>query len=73
MIENQELLQLLSDVGLPRFYKIFLEENVSAKSIWNLTGDDLRGIGLKLGDIKEFDAAKQKYEGIKLFWLVSIH
>ena len=64
-VENEELLQLLTSLGLDNYYHTFLEENLTAENIWKLTNDDLTSMGIALEDVKKFTDAINMHEGIK--------
>ena len=63
--ENIVLLQLLADIGIPHVYDKFLDEEISSKTIWKLTEQNLRDMGLKWGSINKFKDAYQRSKGIK--------
>ena len=72
-VKNEELLQLLTSLGLDNYYHTFLEENITAENIWKLTNDDLTSMGITLEELKKFAEAKNMHEGIKSVVLLNMN
>ena len=66
--EDNELLELLTVIGISHEYHKFLKEEISSKSIWKqLANEDkkLRHMGLTWGSISKFNEAYQRSKGRK--------
>ena len=52
--ESDEKLKMhLKRIGLSKYYDLFIEEEIRMKHFWVLNDDDLKYLGVKLGDRKE--------------------
>ena len=54
---SRELRELLSGEGLDDLYELFVTEEIEASMVPDLSDDDLKELGLKLGQRKKFAAA----------------
>ena len=64
---DEELWQLMSGLGIQHLYEVLREERITTNRIWELTHEDLKDMGMKIGDVKDFDQAKLEYKGNKGF------
>ena len=64
-VEDEQLLEVLSTLGIESLYEILHKEEISKESLWELSVQDLTNIGLGKCDQLKYSRAKIQWKEVR--------